>query len=93
MRELKKTKCKKSGDAGPFTVSCWPLFEIMSFVVLLSSSPLSSPPKKERNQECFFPCQIHTITIAYGRTKLRSLGAEQRSGIYEDARKKTESRC
>ena len=32
MRELKKTKCKKSGDAGPFTVSCWPLFEILSFV-------------------------------------------------------------
>ena len=21
-----------SGDAGPFTVSCWPLFEMMSFV-------------------------------------------------------------
>ena len=32
MRELKKTKGKKSGDAGPFTVSCWPLFEILSFV-------------------------------------------------------------
>ena len=26
-RELKKTKCKKSGDAGPFTVSCWPLLK------------------------------------------------------------------
>ena len=32
VRELKKTKGKKSGDAGPAIVSCWPLFEIMSFV-------------------------------------------------------------
>ena len=32
MRELKKTKGKKSGDAGTLIVSCWPLFEIMRFV-------------------------------------------------------------
>ena len=32
MRELKKTKDKRSGDAGPVVVSCWPLFELMSFI-------------------------------------------------------------
>ena len=32
MRELKKTKDKRSGDAGPVIVSCWPLFDIMSFI-------------------------------------------------------------
>ena len=32
VRELKKTKGKKSGDPGPVIVSCWPLFELMKFV-------------------------------------------------------------
>ena len=32
MRELKKTKKGKSGDAGPAHISCWPLFEHMSFI-------------------------------------------------------------
>ena len=32
VRELKKVKCRKSGDAGPPYVSCWPAFEMMSFL-------------------------------------------------------------
>ena len=32
MRELKKTKKKKTGDKGPPPVSTWSLFDIMSFV-------------------------------------------------------------
>ena len=32
MRERKKTKGKKSGDAGPVVVSCWPLYEVMGFL-------------------------------------------------------------
>lgn len=32
VRELKKTKDKRSGDAGPVIVSCWPLFDVMSFI-------------------------------------------------------------
>ena len=32
VRELKKVKCRKSGDAGPPYVSCWPLFGMMSFL-------------------------------------------------------------
>ena len=32
VRELKKNKSKKSGDAGPMNVSSWPLFQPMSFL-------------------------------------------------------------
>ena len=32
MREREKTKGKKSGDAGPVVVSCWPLYELMDFL-------------------------------------------------------------
>ena len=32
MRELKKVKSKKGGDAGPIVVLSWPLFETMTFV-------------------------------------------------------------
>ena len=32
VRELKKVKHRKSGDAGPPYVSCWPLFGMMSFL-------------------------------------------------------------
>lgn len=32
VRELKKVKKKKSGEEGPPVISCWPLFEIMSFI-------------------------------------------------------------
>ena len=30
--EMKKVKQRKSGDAGPPYVSCWPLFEMLSFL-------------------------------------------------------------
>ena len=32
MRELRKTKEKKSGDPGPAYTSCWPLFEALTFL-------------------------------------------------------------
>ena len=32
VRELKKKKKKKSGDAGPIVVSSWPLFDVMVFI-------------------------------------------------------------
>ena len=32
VRELKKTRNGKSGDAGPVVVSTWPLFNVMNFI-------------------------------------------------------------
>ena len=32
VRELKKVKAKKTGDAGPAYVSCWPLFQTLPFL-------------------------------------------------------------
>ena len=32
VRELRKMKEKKSGDAGPAYVTCWPLFERLLFL-------------------------------------------------------------
>ena len=32
VREVKKVKKGKSGDEGPPLVSCWPLFELMTFI-------------------------------------------------------------
>ena len=32
MRELRKVKKKKSGDAGPSYTSCWLLFDLLMFL-------------------------------------------------------------